>query len=169
MPGRIQTRPLGFLSALGLKSSGQNPPTVDDEAKAVYELSPHYHVDKLDAQSVSGTSTTNGDTLDLTIPQGEAWQVISCQYGLTPAAGASLTLGRLALLVGWNQNSIRVDVGEVIERSIVANQSILFAWNPQWPVLLPPGSTLTGRVEVAANYSGTINFNVAALFHRFEV
>lgn len=167
MPGRIQTPPFGFLSALGLKSSGSQPPAVATDLVPSYETGGYYDASKLETASNGAAMAGAGSSVDLEVPAGEAWKLIGAQYGVIPSAG-SPSVGSFALLIIWNNASIRIATetpNKVIASALSEQQfgAVLF---PRDVVLLP-GARLRARYENGNSITGTIN--VGCVYTKLEI
>ena len=74
MPQRIQARPLGLLSFLGLQGTGKNPTDLSDYVQPVLDLDYLYNANGLEAQNATTLLAVNGDTEELEVPAGEVWR-----------------------------------------------------------------------------------------------
>lgn len=161
----IQRIPEAFLSALGIRGTGQNPRNLPDNVQAVAELGQYYSARFWETINASTPGVTALANATITVPQGEAWRV----HSITGSCTATVTT---AVLYGVNVSFRPTGIGSAIR--VAGRAEIVTSAGDQVHVgslmagiILPPGSTINSTSEqiIAAGYT----LGVAACIERLSI
>lgn len=155
---KVQTYPLGYLSLLNAKSTGLTPDNVRDD------VAPSLEVTRFLLASIPLTSrtvtlagqTAVGSAVALAVPQGEAWNLVALQAGVTAGTAADplsyslsiqpqdLTLGSCA--VAW-QNPINI---------VNAGQNFNLPWSAPDGMIVGPGTQFLNTLAITMAHTVTL-------------
>lgn len=146
MPSLINAQPLGLLSLLGIKSTGDNPRVLPDFVQPTITLDELYGfaTSEYVAGSVGSITVAGVTPAFLTVPPGQAWLVHEVGYQSIAVLAASTTI-RLAAAV-FSQSSQQIILSPPSE-TFTTGQQIFVAMNR--PVIVPPNFNLGLAVSQA--------------------
>jgi hypothetical protein len=145
--GRIQTLPIGYLDALGLKTTGVNPPNTLDSVTPVVDMLPFYFGDNVDSETNLFTGVVSGTDVSISVPAGEAWIPLAASYNVIRDA---VNIQPIETSIGFvvRNNFVRTGVINQTTTLSVTGQMVTAVWNPAFHMLLPAGSVIRGRLDV---------------------
>lgn len=166
MPGKIQTPAFGFLSALGLKSSGQQPFESEPNLTNVYNMNEFYDSGLITtfSQSQAGVQVV-GDSVTATVPAGKAWRLIALQTSMSALAVNDDI--RIGFAIRWRGNTIRIG-------STPWFQNVAAGDLPSWgfivpqPVVLLAGTGILALIE-QATLTAAETINVGGIVVEYDV
>lgn len=163
---RPQTRPFGFLSALGIKSTGRNPPEGSDVLSPIYDLSPHYLSGLQAGEFEFSLAQVPGDSTTMTVPEGEAWHMVAAAATLNMATGEAATVN---LSVNGNSGfgSTYASGSHTHAAATNGNSTVASIVFPQ-PLILLPGNTIRASV-VDSTLAAARALSIFASFYRLVV
>jgi len=166
---RVQQYPIGYLSLLNAKSSGITPEISRDDVSPSVELSRFYLASiPLTSKTVTlAGQTAVGSAVALTVPGGEAWNLIALQAGVTAGTAANvlsyslsiqpvdLTLGSTA--IAW-QTPIAITN---------AGQNFNLPWSAPDGMIVGPGTQFFNTL--ALTLANTATLVIRALYRPLVV
>lgn len=162
-PWSIQRSPSGLLGALGLRGTGRNPESLQPVVVPTFNVEPYYIARDLASVAISlPAQSVAGALLDLPVPDGQAWRVMSASVSLDTfsAAGAVVQLAiqiRPSGGFGVTVNSMNEPVTITSTNQLFRIAGVL----PQ-PLVLAAGSSLRGLM-LEDTASGNATLGVQAL------
>lgn len=163
---RPQTRPYGFLSALGIKSTGRNPPEGSDLLQPQYDLTPHYLSGQQAGDFSFELKQLPGDFTVMTVPEGQGWWMVSAACQLNLATGE---FGAVTLSINGNSGfGSTYGRGEHLHAAATNGNSCgAFCVFPQ-PLILLPGNTIRATI-VDSTLAAARALSIFASFYRLVV
>lgn len=170
MPGRIQTLPRGFLAALGLKSSGQNPAEVLDEVRPTFEMDSLYLQQFTKGELQAAAVTTGvGDSVDIFVPQGKVWIPIAAHHGFVNTGGniSSTSISVLSVQIG----GIAIAISDLVLETTLGASGQSHLRGVVFPdrFALPPGTRFRAEVTDISGLVTPVNIQLAIGYYELEV
>lgn len=163
MPGKIQTQPRGLLATLGLKTTGVNADQWPYFVQPTIEQLPFYLLDSQEiVANANAAMQTTGNSVDLTVPNGEIWYLRTLGVGSTPLTAGDVPRGafRIAQPVGAD-TTIKATQPHTITAALESYRDGM-TFEPY--VLLGPG--WRAGFVLLANLAAAETFTATALINR---
>lgn len=144
---QAQRYPFGLLSLLDAKSTGQAPTRIEDKVQPSMDLVTFFlgsiTLTNKGSDQVGVAITANTAYALLTIPAGEAWQIVAATAVVNNASGAVAALtGTLNL--GAPDGSGNTPVAAFVAQAMPNASKYLHAiWLPSQPQIYGPGTSLS--------------------------
>jgi len=166
----VQRVPFGLLSFLGIKAGGQNPNALQRELMPVLDVTPNFLAPDL-AQEIETTNTIGsaGDEARITIPQGEAWRMISMSMVVAAfSATGGVVYGALGIgdLTGFITAVATMPAPYTV---LTTGDLVRLGFAFPSPLVLPPGSVLHSTLMTDLGGGVTANIQCRVLYHRLIV
>lgn len=170
MSSLIQGLPTGLLDLLGIKSTGRNPRLLLDEVRPVVDIFSLYSGNRLEPIATSAALAAVGDGATITVPAGEAWDLIGYEGGFFVTAGSIIAGSEVSVGVTVQGSFIRMGT-HASAADCGAGEGSHFAQMVPRRMLMPPGSNLRVRFD---NDGGASTFTdcisqLSALITRLSV
>lgn len=162
----IQTPPNGLLSALGMKSTGEQPRQLDEAVRAVFDASPFFLSSFITVASTSAAVQNVGDSVVTAPADGNSWWVLAVQ-GLVQVGAAGEQVKCSVMVRRTNTSRVRLFSGP-IQTAVAANAQLSIAQTFPQGWLLPPGAGIELTIDdinVAAARTG----NIAVVAYEIDV
>lgn len=95
--GRIQNTPEGLLDLLGSKVGGRYPDVISDSAVPTVSLNGLLRGRRIATAVANSLTSAVNDSAELTVPEGEVWEVFAIDSIVSATAAAQLTNIRIQL------------------------------------------------------------------------
>jgi hypothetical protein len=168
MPGRIQSRPRGFLAALGLKSSGQNPPSMLDEVRPGFDMGAHYlsgfEGGSVDSQPLAAV----GDSVEIFVPQGKVWIPIALHYGPIKGTGSLAQPSRFMCSMQLGGVSVVLHSHTTTTSQNAAGDSALDGFVFPELIVLPPGTRFKAEAADLGALVATMTIQLAVGYYELD-
>lgn len=89
MPQQTNRIPFGFLDLIGAEVGGKTPPVYADEVKPTVDMTELYLGNTLSVANNTFAHTAAGQTVLVSVPDGETWLLRACSSRTSPAVGAA--------------------------------------------------------------------------------
>ena len=164
---QINRVPWGLQSLLGSKNFGRNPSQLVEAVQPTLDMSGHLSYELLKGASVLNTVTAAGQVAQLTVPDNEAWHLLSVSGRVTNASIAECYEVALQCLPR-NAGATTAELGVFAKQSdsTRAVGSGLAVHLPQ-PIILGPG----GYVRASLIEAVVTSFDLVCtcLYYKLEV
>lgn len=147
MPSLIQRIPWGLLAALGIKGTGRNPNELSDTVAPVIDVAGYYASPFFEIVTDTKNVQNVGDNVQLEVPAGETWRVYGIGAEMTPTTGTSYKLYVGFRAGGGSSRFLRVQAMPAVVTA-VATELITISHFFAKPIVLPPGSSLIGQLQL---------------------
>lgn len=146
MPFKVQAIPPGLQSLLGIFDS-TSPSLLADQIVGTVDLTPRFNARLLTtaSQGPTGGLVALGATITLTVPAGEAWDLVSANFTCSCAAAAVVP----ALELNINGAAVAFQMGTDSVRANPYEQTVCYV--PPAGLVLSPGHTIQGAVRSTPN------------------
>lgn len=167
MPSKIQRRPGGFLSTLGIKGTGQNPIDVLDDVRGTFDLTPHYISNDLEIvqESTAAPIQNVNDGINVEVPAFEAWRILALS-----GEGFNTTVGdviKFFVGVRFSGQGQHVRVFNLPLTQTFANERFPIGGFVPYPIVLPGGSNVRAQLSITSAF--TLDLRVTALIQRMRI
>ena len=164
LPTTIQRYPRGLVGALDIKDRS-TPSAIDDRLSLVFDTTEFYlHSLTQTFQSNAGSpiaiGTPGGGIGPITVPERQLWLLRLASVNLETAVAETMVRAILLYRPEGTTASVRVAMG-VGGAAGGAGDRVCAVWQPSYPLLLRPGSTITG--QLASQNAGAITGVVSAV------
>jgi hypothetical protein len=148
---KTQQYPFGYLSLLNQKSGGYTPTEVRDDVAPSLEMSPFLFaaIPLKSASSATATGLAVGTQAILTVPSGEAWEIIAAMAAASNGTAAQVLSYRLDIAPpdsSFPACAIAVQNPIAITN---AGQEFSLPWAAPSGVILGPGTQFRARLILA--------------------
>lgn len=166
MTGKIQTPPFGYLSSLGLKTSGQTPFETEPNLRSNYRTNEFYDTSLITtASATAAAQQVVGDSVSLAVPAGRAWRLLGLQLGYGPlGAGDDI---RMTGQILWRNNSVRICSTPWIQNA-AAGDNASWGFTFPYPFILLAGAALIAQLD-QATIAAPHTLSIGALFVEYDV
>jgi hypothetical protein len=168
-PNLIQQIPRGLLAALEAKGTGRNPQVLADFVQCAFELEPYFLATRLEAEGTVVTGATTGaNSAIVTVPTGEYWRLVNLSLQLSSFTDvAAVASGFVGILpVNGTTTCVLAEYNNPAWTPLgVLGRQLRVSWSSPYPLVLPPGTQLTGALQYAIG-AGTVSVTTRALFYR---
>jgi len=151
--------PFGYLSLLDAKVGGITPTELIDRIQPVLELSPFFYA-AISLTTMTSTPTTGsavGTQSTLTVPAGQAWEVIGAMASATNGTAAASLSYRLDLAPP-DASLPAVALGSQAPVAIVnAAQEFVIPWSAPPGFIIGPGTQFRARLMLGMATNVDIN------------
>lgn len=164
---RIQQYPFGFLATLNAKSTGETPTETEQRLRLSMEMLPYYlaSIPIQSAGSSNAAASVAGNSTNVQIPQGEAWQVIAAKASIV--GGTAGQPGSVGFSIGPPDGSNACVVAYQPPLTIIAATQVIEApWGAPAPVIFGPGTLFYGVLEASTT---ALTLSVRVLYRALKV
>ena len=171
MAERIQRVPVAFLDALGLIGSGANPDVVLNEVQGSVEMLELYLARLISNEATSSALTAVGDVADITVPDGQVWDLVSVQGGVSITTGSVGSGSEFGIGVVVDNAFIRLFTHSTTPSAVGAGERSEGGAMVPKRIMLPPGTIVRTRFDQASGSPvlTDVSITVGVLFHRLRV
>lgn len=166
----VQRVPFGLLSFLGMKVGGRNPDTLGRELVPMLDVTPNFLAPDISQSIVTtNTITAAGSEARITVPQGEAWRMISLSMVCAAfSAAGGVIYGTLGIgdLTGFITAVATMPSPYTV---LTVNDTVRLGFAFPSPLVLPPGSVMHSSLMTDIGGARTCNIQCRALYHRLIV
>ena len=165
MSSKINRVPWGLQDFLGNTNAGENPGTVPDEVRAIFDMWPLWGMERLSAFRASGTMTVRGDSIALTVPDNELWMPYTVAWQVNGAGGVGnheIRLGAFHYPFQDNPNvPMYIKSGDPWN-AVAIGDLHTWNWTPGFPVVWNSGLDIRIDASVTPPAAHTANLYVHA-------
>lgn len=173
---KLMKAPQGLMGAFELKVAGQNPQEFGNTLLPVTDMTDFYlllnvkeQVD--DSQAVTAPGVTAASIF--TVPNGKLWRLLNYCSSITLAAGDAALTGIMEASLSspaGGPAGVFLEGGNM-NRNGVTNLRLSFGRLVPWPLLMPPGWSVTIRsnTNTAPISAGTAAVHAAILVQEFDI
>lgn len=165
--GRIQRDARGLLNFLEIIGQTERPSALDEVVRGTMDMVPFWGSVLFQSRRLTGNVQNPGDTVSLSVPQGEAWYMVGGQYGVL--AGAANEAVACSFLVVMPPDSVPIRLASFARKtSMAATAQLLQGHDFAQPFILAPGSAVQMTVD-DSNLGAARTGAVAAICYPFAV
>lgn len=155
-PGSIQRVPAGLLNVLGMQSAGSTPPELAQLVSGVIDLLQFYGLTQRQVLSATQVAVGPLTDLNLELTPPTAWGIL---FNANANAGIVAGMTGMQIVLGLQRGATGVFAAVASKIYLNAagdlDDSGLWAiFNPAYPLLLPPSSTLRVHLGGVAGVAG---------------
>lgn len=148
---RAQQYPFGYLALLDAKVGGLTPNEIVDRLQPQLEMGPYYlaAIALTTLSSATATGSAVGTTATLTVPAGQAWQVIGAMAAASAGTAAAVLSYRLDISP---PDSALPAVALAVQAPIAitnAGQEFSLPWTAPAGFVIGPGTQFRARLILA--------------------
>lgn len=174
---RINRLPWGLQNLLGSTAQGDNPSNLEESVRPILDVTPHYELERLNSQSVSGANTAIGGSETITIPDGEVWEIvtISCSALNSFNAGGFIRMALKSRAINLDtdtNNNVVLAVGpqyDVVHDVASTAVSFQFAWQPPYKQFWRGGTRFQVIIIDAVFTGASVTMGMQILYRRWSI
>lgn len=165
---RVNQPPIGLQDFLGNQNFGENPNTLSSTLLPSVDLTPFLGSQQLSFARNSGSRSGVGVAVSQTVPQGEAWFMLSVavNQNTSVTAGAQCVGITLTNVPGLPGISIKLATSQYV--SIGVNEFVPAVWQPPIPVMFEAGTTINCHA-FAIPGAGPDFYEITSMFYRLKI
>lgn len=161
----INRVPWGLQDVLGNTNFGDNPSVLAKTTVPTYRIDRHLKFELLTNAVASGALTNTTDTIDITVPDGEVWELIQVSSRVSGVATTELYQLTILLTALNSSNDHFVATTRKTDSTQIGSAAI---WNPPDQPLIGGGTVLKSRFFQAVGLA-SLTVTMSALYYRYRV